>query len=415
MFQTNQLQRYACVGFLCLALFGCGKANELAPSVSAVGQHAANWLVDHRAAYQKSPDQCAQCHGADLKGGISKVDCFNQGNLSTCHAGGHGPRRVPHALPFTDPALHGSAAKQNLVDCQVCHATSGGAGSNPRFNLPVGSLSTGCEAAGCHNRNNPSLPEPNAAHPVPWPGHNSAGNQLNACALCHGADFGGTASGGVGPACRNCHTALAAGTIPVAGSCVSCHGVPPGTGSHAVHLALTGVSCASCHTGGGSGSANHGKGTVTLAFEPGVNAKSGTAIVGSTRSCGAVICHGGIVTPVWGSTGSINVATNCRACHTDGTATPGNPPQYNSFRSGQHALHLNSIGLACTDCHDMTVTAQGASHLGALLTTSFELAPSATMRSYLSYNVAQQSCMPPGIAPAGNTIGACHSDRKSWQ
>lgn len=409
---TIHLKRLLLVG-CCLALWACGKANPQSTTVSAVGKHAANWLVEHRRAYQQAPASCTECHGADLTGGITKIDCFNQGGLATCHAGGHGPRRVPHALPFTAGSLHGPVAKLNLVDCQVCHGEPGGPGTNPRFNVVLGSLSAGCETSGCHNLNNPGQPEPNAAHPVPWSGHASSGNQMNACALCHGADFGGTASGGVGPACRSCHTSLALGNLPTAGTCVSCHGNPPPTGSHAAHLAIASISCASCHAGGGSGSANHGSGTVTLAFPGTLNAKSGNAAVTGTKSCSAVSCHGGIATPIWGSAGSIDLATDCLKCHTDGTATPNNPPQYNSFRSGQHAYHY-SIGLACTDCHDMTVTVQGASHFSGLTTTGFELAPAATMRSYLSYNATQQSCMPPALAPNGNTIGACHSDRRSW-
>lgn len=406
--------RLALAGLYSLALLGCGKVNDQSPTLSAVGQHPGTWLVDHRRAYQVNPGSCTECHGADLTGGITKIDCFNQGGAATCHSNGHGPRRVPHALPFTAASLHGPAAKANLVDCQVCHAAAGGPGSNPRFNLVIGSLTSGCEAAGCHNRTDPSQPEPNAAHPVPWPGHASSGNQINACALCHGANFGGTAAGGVGPACRNCHTQLLLGTLPTAGSCVSCHGAPPATGSHAAHLSLAGVTCASCHTGGGTGSALHGRGTLILAFATNLNAKSGSAVITATKSCSAVICHGGVDTPVWGTSGSIVVAGDCVKCHSDGTATPNNPPQYNSYRSGQHAFHVSGVGLACTDCHDMSVTAQGASHLGSLATPGFELAPSATMRSYLSYDAVQQSCMPPSLAPSGTSIGACHSNRRSW-
>jgi predicted CxxxxCH...CXXCH cytochrome family protein len=414
MFQTNPLIRCALAGLLCLTLVGCGKANEQAPALNAVNKHAASWLVGHRSAYQAAPGQCTECHGADLTGGITKIDCFNQGNLPSCHAGGHGPRRVAHHLPYRDPALHGPAAKHNLIDCQVCHGAPGGPGSNPRFNLTVGSLSSGCETAGCHNSSNPSLPALASAHPVPWRAHGSSENQSSACTLCHGADFGGVPSGGVGPACRSCHTSLAPGALPVAGSCLSCHGKPPATGAHLKHLALSGVSCPSCHSGAGARSANHGNGSVTVAFAAGLGAKTGLPAISGTRSCSAVICHGGIATPLWSAAGSINLATDCLKCHTDATATPSSPPQFNSFASGRHALHVGGIGLACTDCHDMTLTLAGASHLGGLATPAFELPASASLRGYLNYNAGARSCTPPGIAPSGNSIGACHADQRSW-
>lgn len=401
------------VGALLLSLSGCAEPNSQAPALSDAGRHPAGWVVDHRRAFQQQGTQCLTCHGSDLRGGVARVDCFNQGGLATCHAGGHGPRSAPHAVPFTDPSLHGAAAKQDLVFCQLCHGTPGAAGSNPRFNVSIGSLTSGCEAAGCHNLAHPAAPATGSAHPIPWRGHRAAANLLNACALCHGADFGGTASGGVGPACRSCHTLLAAGTVPLAGSCSSCHSTPPATGSHAAHLAIGGMGCSACHQGGGSGGANHGNGSVTVAFGTAYNAKSGSALLAGNRSCTNVGCHGGIVTPVWGI-GTIDVATACLACHTDGTATPSAPPQFNSFRSGRHATHLFEIGLACTDCHDMSVTVAGNSHFSGLGTTGFELAPGSTMRSYLHFDPAGPSCAPQAVAPAGNTVGVCHADRKHW-
>src|SRR6266542_660085 len=59
------------------------------PFLNESGKHPDNWIVDHRASYVSDPDACKECHGTDLKGGISKVSCFSaQFNGQTCHAGG---------------------------------------------------------------------------------------------------------------------------------------------------------------------------------------------------------------------------------------------------------------------------------------------------------------------------------------
>ena len=386
--------RILCVTVVCGFILACGKANEKAPALGSSGKHPDTWLAGHRAAYQQNRDQCRECHGIDLNGGITKVDCFNQGALGSCHANGHGPRPVIHPVPFKDPALHGAMARTDLTVCQDCHGTSGGAGSNPRFNLTYGSLPTGCEASGCHS--------PNMAHPKPWGSHGSAGNQKNSCVLCHGADFEGSPAISA-PSCKNCHIQLTAGFAPVQGQCTSCHGNPPDgsatpnrAGSHAVHLALSGMSgnCAACHTGGGSGAASHGTlASPTLAF---ASAFSPAAFNGTT--CTSVSCHGGQTTPLWNG-GVLDVA-NCTSCHQPGTAN------YTSYNSGQHALHLAINGIACIDCHDVT---SKAIHFKNVTTKVFETSPSTTIRSNLNYT-PQKSCTVTSPSP----FTGCHSDKKDW-
>lgn len=389
----------AFAAFMTALVSGCGTSNPQAPALDASNRHPAGWVTAHRAAYFASPNQCRSCHGNDLKGGITKVDCFNQAGDTRCHANGHGPRSIIHPLPFSDPALHGVLARKDLTICQDCHGTSGGAGSNPRFNVRIGGLASGCESSGCHAAN--------MAHPKPWKAHLSAGNLANACALCHGASFGG----GSGPACSSCHTSLAAGIVPVNGACVSCHGTPPGgnstpnrAGAHAVHLALPEVSgnCAVCHSGGGSAAANHGT-TLTVALPAVWNAKSGSASYNSTsKSCANVKCHGGQATPAWYG-GTISVAGACASCHVSGAT------QFNGYVSGRHATHI-SLGLACSDCHDMSA-ATAPSHFSNLSSVSFRQLPVSTIRSYVRYTAP--SCSPQSPVPAGNQIGACHGTR-AW-
>lgn len=382
----------------CCALFGCGKANDQAPALGSTSKHPDTWLTGHRTAFQQNRDQCRECHGIDLQGGITRVDCFNQAGLGRCHADGHGPRNVPHQLPFKDGSLHGPVAKSDLVYCQSCHGSAGGPGSDPRFNVPVGTLINGCED--CH--------KPSTAHPPLtgssslWSGHSTAGNMGNSCTLCHGVDL----TGGAGPGCNTCHTGLTPGTIPAIGTCVSCHAVPPASGGHGVHNALAGVKdiCGTCHNGAGSGTVSHRNGTADVAFAASYNAKSGAALKNSDGSCSNVSCHGGVTTPAWGGIFS----NGCLSCHSAGTA------QYNSFNSGQHTTHVTGVGLQCADCHDMSRTNAGASHYSGLATTVFELPASATIR-VPGYTSANPSCSPGTFPAAGTyTVGVCHNSR-TWR
>lgn len=383
-----------------MVLSGCGKANDKAPALDSSGKHPGNWLTLHRSAYQNNRDQCRECHGIDLKGGLTNVGCFNQAGLGQCHAGGHGPRNVPHQLPFKDGTMHGPVAKKDLVYCQSCHGTVGGPGSNPRFNIRIGSLLNGCED--CH--------EPNTAHFLVngfssgWPGHTTADNMGNSCTLCHGIDL--TGSGGVGPGCGTCHTVLLPATVPTLGACVSCHAKPPSSGSHGIHNALAGVTnvCSTCHNGAGSDTTKHGNGTVDIAIAASYNAKSGIA-ARSNGSCLNVSCHGGVTTPLWGGT----LTGGCISCHTAGTT------QFNGFFSGQHSRHINSIGMQCVDCHDMNRTSTSSSgtvsHYSGLGVSGTPKLPASVTIRVPGY----PSCSP-GNSPAPGTYSVttgCHGS-ETW-
>jgi predicted CxxxxCH...CXXCH cytochrome family protein len=385
------------VALLGVALAGCSTGNDQAPALSSTGKHPVDWQAKHRAVYRQSPEQCKECHGNDLKGGLVKVDCFNQAALGQCHANGHGPRSIIHPVPFKGTTdlnkQHGALAKQDLTICQDCHGTIGGAGSNPRFTAVYGSLPVGCESSGCHRVN--------MAHPKPWSSHDTAGNQANACALCHGTSYGG----GSGPACSSCHSLLLAGTIPVVGQCTSCHGNAPNStapsfsGSHAKHLALPELkaNCGACHSGGGNGSVVHVSYNAARSAVVGIDnvftAKTGSVPTysGSAGSCANISCHGGQTTPAWG--GQLG---GCASCHTGSG-------QYNSYVSGKHNTHI-SQGLACTDCHDTTRLAPG--HFSNLSSATLNQPAAGTLRSYLNYN--QQTCTP-GTVPAGIAVTVCHA------
>lgn len=420
-----RIQRFVmklAVASTAILLWGCGTANDKAPSVDVSGIHPAGWIVSHRQAYSNAilfdgATQCRSCHGNDLRGGIAKVDCFNGIAGQQCHMNGHGPRVANHALPFRDASLHGPAANADLASCQQCHGTSGGPGSNPRFNLAIGSLVNGCED--CHklaSAHPPVDPAKVPGFPGTWNGHASAGNLANSCSLCHGLDYNG-ATVTVGttrvtvPACRSCHTVLAVGVLPVAGQCISCHDRPPATGAHSSHNAVGSITnlCTACHTGGGNGSPKHGTGFVIISSASAFNAKGGVAAISAGKTCSNVSCHGGIVTPPW-PTGMIDVATQCGSCHIAGTAFQ--TPQFNSYYSGQHNFHITTVGVICTDCHDMSVTNNGNSHFSNLATPAFELAPALTIKAPVNY--VGGTCNPGSIPPAGTfSIGICHATR-TW-
>lgn len=382
-----------------VAISGCGSSNDKAPALTATGKHPGNWYTAHRQAYslaylQDGALQCRDCHGIDLMGGITRIDCFQGIPGGSCHANGHGPRPIPHAIPFLDPAAHGPAAKADLVSCQICHGQGGGPGSNPRFNVPIGSLAQGCTASGCHNINSPThFRYTSAAHPIPWSGHNSAGNILNSCGLCHGQDL----FGGVGQSCQNCHTSMTAGVPPVYGQCITCHAKPPASGAHLAHNAVASMAnlCTACHSGAGSGTARHSLrsfANVSTAIPAEFNARSGPGIVTASLTCQNISCHGGVTTPPWIG-GTIDVTAQCTLCHLAGSAAQ--TPQYNSYFSGEHTKHVQ-VGVPCFDCHDMNITSGTNSHFGAMGTPAFELNPSLTIRSQVNY--VGGSCSP-GVTP----------------
>lgn len=404
--------RLAAIALLAGLAGACGTANDSAPTVDPVrGKHPSTWAYDHRAYYHDNQSQCFDCHGSDLKGGITRIDCFNQAADARCHADNHAPRPITpdHVANFRTPTLHGPVARQNLRSCQACHGQPGISGTNPRYNLPIGSLPNGCET--CHPIR--------AGHPAPWANHRlatietvSGTEKISMCDICHGISL----AGGSGPKCSKCHTLLALGVIPKAGECVSCHGKPPNgapgsalpniPGAHVKHSNLANVTgvCDSCHNGAGTTTSLHFNGTVDVNFLSAYNAKSGTATYNSaTMTCSNVSCHGGITTPPW-RTGSIAISTNCISCHSFGRG------QFNSYSSGKHYYHrTRSIVIDCTDCHDAAVKLPLKHYVG-LNTPQFEGNPADTIRDDVHYDPVQHTCSP---TPGHFSIGVCHGNLPS--
>lgn len=246
-------------GALLAALWGCGNGNSNAPAFLN-GVHPANWYATHGAAARASVpeyEKCAECHGQDLTGGISKVSCFSAGfNGQACHAGGPGE---PHPAGWDDPAVHGSHAKMKasgangLPYCQGCHGT--------RFD-------GGLARQSCYDCHGVSAPHP----AKPWRGgtytHTTTDpSNASVCALCHTAGANLTpsyrlasyASGA--PGCFNgtlCHADVSGHPsgwsaynqhgAAAKGAPDSSHGYSYCNGCHVDFRNGTGTSCFSCHT-----------------------------------------------------------------------------------------------------------------------------------------------------------------------
>lgn len=253
---------------------------------------------------------------------------------------------------------------------------------------------------GCGTPNEKSAFDPDRQkHAADWvyAGHAGAAQaQATGCAECHGADL----LGGVSKvSCSECHPA---GPAPMSG-CSSCHEDPPsGTaapnrrGVHRQHDLLPNVTgtCATCHSGAGSMTANHYNGIVEVAIQDSYDAKSGPAVRNGDGTCSKVSCHGGQTTPAW-LTGlaTIDVNNQCYKCHAYGTA------EDNSYVSGKHDYHVNIAHFPCTWCHDAGKLA--ADHFTTLNTNALEGLSTNTMLDELNWNKYNtRTCSP-----------ICHSPR----
>lgn len=341
---------------------------------------------------------CQGCHGTgtNFAGGWSGVSCY------TCHGAS-----APHPSQWLpgDTYVHTTADEGNASVCAFCHTNGANSPIAPPSSPAPAGTPPGCfNSTLCHG----------ALHDVPFLSHTSVtAATFNdpfpaGCASCHSVT--GTSPVSSAPLCTSCHTGGSPLTLL---NCTSCHAEPPDgptatapypnkTGAHVTHLGLdsagTPVSCGTCHAGLGSGTQAHydrAKAQVPpgdTAFVATYDAKSGAPSFDNTAlTCANVSCHGGKTTPDW-RTGTINANTQCASCHAYGTS------QYNSFNSGRHNLHVNSLGFPCTFCHNTTSLAAG--HFTSLSTAAMEGPASATIGgtgTYINagnYNPTTGSCNP---------------------
>ena len=171
-------------------LAGCGTANDGSTFNADKQTHPAGWTASHSAAAKNNITACWECHGEDLKGGISKIAC------NTCHMGGS---YSAHPLDWAAPIALNHSAFVTISGSSGC-ATADCHGKDL-----LGGL-TGPSCTSCH------LGGTMAIHPADWTGVISTkhgeyvnANGTNSCAnmYCHGKDLLGVTD--ISPACNACH------------------------------------------------------------------------------------------------------------------------------------------------------------------------------------------------------------------
>lgn len=314
------------------------------------------------ASYDPGTGTCSgvACHGAGLSGGPAASPPWGSTaglGCGSCHG----------APPPNHPA--------SATTCSTCHP--GTVLSNGTIDVPNGMHVNGTV-------------EVDSAHPAGWSdpaqhGYTANRTGLAGCKTCHGTSL----TGGSGPSCASCHSAVVASWQT---SCTFCHG-NPGTGRmsppvdtqgrsaatnvsvgvHDSHVGTTiapPISCAECHPSRGDviTDAAHvdGDGQAEVVF--GTLARTGGVSPAYARAspasatCASTYCHGNFTggvnaTPNWTSTAQVT----CTSCH-------GNPPN-----TGRHDLHVNDRGYACERCHSgfSSSTVNASVHLNGTKTVQF--------------------------------------------
>ena len=369
--------------FLALLVSGCSNSNENSgfSLVDQNGDHPSNFLSTHPGYAVAEINQCTQCHGDDLMGGISNQSCF----LSACH---HDPEPNWVATP---PAAqpHGASAKavpgsSGFVSCQICHAVD----------FSGGGAQVSCLSAGCHGGSGQS------PHPANWRTGgtyvhtNTNEGNASVCAQCHlnGANSpipppSPPAPAGTAPGCFNntlCHEAGI--PHPVGGTWVT---VPPAAQPHgndakAAPGATTGFNyCQVCHG-------------------------TGTDFAGGSSGISCYTCHGASAPhPASWRTGDTYVHTSvdggnasvCAFCHTDGANSPIPPPSPPA-PAGTPPGCFNS-----TLCHEVAVPA------GTHVTGWLDLDNTAVFHGSF---VTQTTCETAACHPISGhpTCTSCHFDNQ---
>ena len=119
-----------------LLLAGCSDPNAQAKLFDPqTGKHPDGWAASHGSSYAAYQNVCHDCHGTDLKGGISNTGCFTD---AACHAGVtscgtcHGDPPTGAMFPNTAGAHAVHIALNVALTCSDCHT---GAGSGTALHM----------------------------------------------------------------------------------------------------------------------------------------------------------------------------------------------------------------------------------------------------------------------------------------
>jgi len=210
--RTSSLALAVLLPLIVTALSGCGDKKSQASLEPISGKHEANWLpFAHKETARANLAACTDCHGQDLRGGISKVTCIQQG----CHSG-------PGLSLAVHPVLWGNFAYAFHADYvnDPVNGTASCAVANCHGADLLGGLGSGPSCEDCHMAGTAQAPQRHE-----WPGESTAENlaghmtyfganpiNYTTCRndACHGGAGTGEPPPGVflsGPACNNfgCH------------------------------------------------------------------------------------------------------------------------------------------------------------------------------------------------------------------
>ena len=373
------------LGLLLLAALATGCSKDRGTSFDPDAGHPDDWVADHGQSYLRSSAHCTECHGADLRGGVSGVSCFSAAlGTVVCHSAG--PEAFIHpdgwgaAGAHGPPAIGSPGATSGLAFCAVCHGADfagggvntpcgrchgvpaphprapwrGGASTHTRVDPGNAPSCAQCHlrsgtptSAGCFN--NTLCHAARGVHPQGWDGpgnHGAAAKRspgsdsgFSTCASCHGNDFNGATAGvscfpchGVGAPhprapwrARLTHTTTAQENAP---ACVGCHrnsSPPPGAAPGCFNNTL-------CHPHepGWADPSRHGAG-----------AKERPSATRGFPACQS--CHGRLFD------GGVPGGSCYRAggCHT--RPTPHSPGPWRGART--HTTTNGGNAVACAVCH----------------------------------------------------------------
>ncbi len=402
--------RYGLILVAFVNLFGCSKANDNNSILDASGKHPANWIVNHREAFRTlagaiddpgvaTKSKCTECHGSDLKGGITKVSCFSQAfNAMTCHF---------HPTGYRNADSHGADAKAfgaslGMRTCQGCHGSQYVGGLLSRVSCSS-TVSSADPSFACHGIGAPHAG--NWATSTTRQHSSSDPNNAEACAQCHsGGSFlthlpaPPPQPSGTAPSCFNntlCHAGLhpdgwidpaqhgvtaksQPGSDKGFSSCQVCHGADFTGGASKVSCFSVSRTNGTCHVrNGASVNAPHSPvpwraaspsptHTSTVDDAQGLNSKVCaqchlrganlrtpilTSYATGTPGCfNSTLCHGALGHPVgWadpaqhGATAKANI-TFCQTCHSSNpNGGPGSNPRFN--------VVLGRLTAGCETCH----------------------------------------------------------------
>ena len=346
-------------------LSACSTPTATGSLVDASGKHPSNFVDTHPSYARPDGNVCTECHGDDLRGGISKVSCFSASrNGVVCHPAG--PAFHPlDWLNKTSANFHGTAFRDNVtvrnLACDACHDP----GTPALYNC-----------LDCHfTEDGGRIPPGSPFVHGQITGHTTFGplDTLNAvtavCVRCHETNnsFGHMAQ----PFCHNCHSPAPAGFHPAGWSNPDNHGASakaapgPSTGfgicqnCHGNNFAGSGnaptcVNNASCH---GSGVASpHSPAPWRVAFGSPPTARRHTntdnTVPGNPAAC--AWCHRGsgtvVITPPTPPPASpVPGCFNNTLCHEDVQTAPHPVRPYADHPADAQA-QFNTF---CNDCHNM--------------------------------------------------------------